>query len=83
MPPVWLSGLITGGLMLNAIHPIYGPVDLEQIQKKKVHTPGQHLATRSDQKYSRARDRTGNLLGPYCERDAMTIRPRDLINNLF
>lgn len=30
-PPVWLSGLITSGLMLNAIHPIYGPVDLEQM----------------------------------------------------
>ncbi|KAJ5700473.1 hypothetical protein N7536_003486 [Penicillium majusculum] len=34
------------------------------------------------QKHSRARDRTGNLLGPCCERDAMTIRPRDLIINI-
>ncbi|KUM62252.1 hypothetical protein ACN42_g4848 [Penicillium freii] len=40
------------------------------------------LGTPRRQKHSRARDRTGNLLGPCCERDAMTIRPRDLIINI-
>ncbi|KAJ5942164.1 hypothetical protein N7516_002332 [Penicillium verrucosum] len=40
------------------------------------------LGDSNRQKHSRARDRTGNLLGPYCERDAMTIRPRDLIINI-